>query len=173
MEIEYELDESDLVMLARFQANRSQIARRRFKARWIGYSLGIGLIGLGAYLVFSNFTLLLSISGCTALFFIIYPSYFRRAFERRIRQLVHERATAASFAKRTLRATPEGLEQVMQASESKVTWELVDGIEVTPPHAFISIDGTYSVVIPRYRLGEDQFNGFLETVRKHTRAATN
>lgn len=58
--------------------------------------------------------------GCAALFFIIYPSYFRRAFERRIRQLVHERATAASFAKRTLRATPEGLEQVMQAAESKV-----------------------------------------------------
>ncbi len=169
MEVEYELDETDLVTLARFQINRSPIVRRRFYIRWFGYILGFSLFGLGTYLAFSSTVLLLSFGSLAVLSFVAYPFYFRWAVERRIHQIVHERATPSSFAKRILRATPGGLEQVMETSESNVKWELVNEIEVTPTHAFISIDGTFSVVIPRLRLGESQFHGFLDTIRQYAK----
>jgi len=169
MEVEYALDETDLVALARFQVNRSPIVRRRFYIQRFGYVLGFILLGLGTYLAFSSTILLLSFGSLAALSFVVYPFYFRWAGERRIRQIVRERATPSSLAKRILRATPEGLEQIMGTSESKVKWELVNGIEVTPTHAFVSIDGTFSVVIPRLRLGASQFQSFLDTMRQYTK----
>jgi hypothetical protein len=167
MEIEYALDETDLIALARFQVDRSPTVRRRFYIQWLGYVLGFILLGLGTYLAFSSTILLFSFGSLAVVSFVVYPFYFRWAGERRIRQIVHERVTPSSLAKRVLRATPEGLEQIMGTSESKVKWELVNGIEVIPTHAFISIDGTFSIVIPRLRLGESQFQGFLDTIRQH------
>jgi hypothetical protein len=167
MEVEYELDETDLVALVRFQVNRSITIRRRFRIRWLGYILGFGLSGLGMYLAFSSTELLLMFGSLAVLSLVAYPFYHRWAVERRVPKIVHERATPSSYAKRTLRATPEGLEQILESSESKVKWELVNGIEVTPTHAFISIEGTFSVVIPRMRLGESQFHSLLDAMRRY------
>jgi len=149
--------------LARFQVNRSPVARRRFRVRWFGYTLGFSLLGLGAYLAFSNAILLLSFGSLAVLSFVIYPLYYRWMMEKSIQRVVHRQATPSSFAERTLRATPEGLEQIQVGSESKVSWKLVDDVQVIPTHAFISVDGAFSVVIPRMRLEEAQFDAFLNT----------
>ncbi len=167
MEFIYELDESDLIASARFQVNRSAIARRRLRNRWLGYTLGFSLIGFGTYLAFSNPISSLAFCSLAVLAFVAFPFYYRWAVERRMHQIVHERATPSSYARRTVRATSEGLEQIMDSSESKVKWELVDGIEVTPTHAFVSIDGTFSVVMPKTRLDPSQFQSFLDAVRRY------
>jgi hypothetical protein len=36
MEVEYQLEETDLVALARVQVNRSPSAHRRFRIQWLG-----------------------------------------------------------------------------------------------------------------------------------------
>ncbi len=171
MEVEYALDESDLATLSRFQVNRSSIIRRRFQLRWLGCIFGFGLMGPGTYLAFSSTTLLLAFGSLAVLSGIIYPFYFRWAGERRIHQIVRERATPSTFTKRKLLATPEGLEQVMENSESKVNWKLVDEIAITDSHAFISIDGDFSIVIPKRRLGESQFHDFLDIIRQYVKTS--
>ena len=53
MEVEFALDESDLTALARHHMEYSPSARRRYRIRWIGASLGIGLTGLLLYVFLS------------------------------------------------------------------------------------------------------------------------
>jgi len=59
----------------------------------------------------------------------------------------------------------------MEDSESFVKWTLADDVVVTPTHVFISIDGTYSVVIPKACLGEELFDAFLNQVQQHKKSA--
>jgi len=44
MEVEFALDEADLVALARHHMEHSPAIRRRYRTRWVGVSLGIGLM---------------------------------------------------------------------------------------------------------------------------------
>ncbi len=45
MEVEFTLDEADLVALARHHMEHSPAIRRRYRIRWLGVSLGIALMG--------------------------------------------------------------------------------------------------------------------------------
>jgi hypothetical protein len=171
MEVEYELDESDLIALARFQVSHSAVPRQRYLIRRFGYLIGFSLLSLGSYFALNN-PLLSIVFGVLAVFiFAFYPSYFRWALEKNIRRVVQQRATSGTFSRQVLRITPDSLDQVNANSESKVKWNLVDDIVVTPTHAFISLDGTFSVVIPKARLGEELFAAFLDALHQYRDSA--
>lgn len=167
MEIEYSLQETDLIVFAQFQIDHSPTAARRHRTRRWGYMIGFSLMAIGIYLFSSQLILPMVFAALAILSFILYPFFARWLNQRNSIRIVRERATPASYARRKLRATDEGLEQISENAESKAKWRLVDGIVVTPTHTFISLDGAYSVVIPGSQIEADAYEELVSIIRQH------
>ena len=166
MEVEFALDESDLTALARHHMEYSPSARRRYRIRWIGASLGIGLTGLLLYVFLSLKAPALYLGAFAAFFLAFYPYYYRWLVGRTMRKIVNARLNPKAFVARTLRLAPEGLELVNAGSKTAWTWDRVSGIEVTPDRTFVAIDGEYAVVLPRLRLGEETYQRLIATIQR-------
>ncbi len=166
MQIEFALDEADLVALARHRMEHSPAARRRFRIRWIGVSLGIGLMGVLLYVFLALKAPAIYLCASAAFFLVFYPYYYRWLVGRTMHKIVSARLNPKALAVRALRATPEGLEITGSGSATTRTWERVNGIDVTPERAFVAIDGEYAIVLPRRRLGEETYQRLIETIRR-------
>jgi hypothetical protein len=166
MEVEFVLDETDLVALARHHMEHSPAIRRRYRIRWIGASLGIGLMGVLLYVFLALKAPALYLGASAAFFLVFYPYYYRWLVARTMRRIVNARQNPEAFSARTIRATPEGLEVVGAGSKTAKAWDHISGIEVTPDRTFVAIDGEYAIVLPRLRLGEETYQRLIETIRR-------
>jgi hypothetical protein len=166
MEVEFVLDETDLVALARHHMEQSPAIRRRYRIRWIGASLGIGLMGVLLYAFLALKAPALYLGAFSAFFLVFYPYYYRWLVGRTMRKIVNARLNPEALAARTLRLTPEGLELVGAGSKTAKPWDRISGIEVTPDRTFVAIDGEYAVVLPRLRLGDETYQRLIETIRR-------
>lgn len=166
MEVEFALDETDLVALARHHMEHSPGIRRRYRIRWIGVSLAIGLMGAVLYAFFSLRAPALYLGASAAFFLAFYPYYYRWLVGRTLGKIVAARLNPKALAARTLRANPEGLELIGAGSKTARTWDRISGIDVTPERAFVAIDGEYAVVLPRQRLGDETYQRLIETIRR-------
>ncbi len=166
MEVEFALDEADLVALAKYRMEHSPAIRRRYRIRWIGASLGVGLMGLLLYGFLSLKAPALYLGAFAAFFLVFYPYYYRWLVGRTMRKIVKARLNPKAFSDRTLQATSEGLEVVSAGSKIATSWDRVSGIEVTPDRAFIAINGEYTIVLPRMRLGDETYQRLIESIRR-------
>jgi hypothetical protein len=166
MEVEFALDETDLAALARHHMEHSPAIRRRYRIRWIGASLGIGLTGVLLYVFLALKAPALYLGAFAAFFLVFYPYYYRWLVGRTMRKIVNARLNPKAFAARILRATPEGLELSGGDSKTTKTWDRVSGIEVTPDRTFVAIDGEYAIVLPRLRMGKETYQHLIETIRR-------
>ena len=169
MEVEFELDEADLIALAKYRVKHSPAIRRRYRRSWIGMTVGLGLLGIFIYTVFSLKAPGVYLVAFALFFLVFYPYYYRWLVGRTMRRIVNARSNPNAFARRTLRVTPEGLEMVAagakQATLTK-SWEKVSGIEVTPDHVFVAINGEYGIVVPRMALGPERFQHLMDNIRR-------
>jgi hypothetical protein len=165
MEVEFTLEEADLVALARHHMEHSRAMRRRYRIRWIGISLGIGLMGAVLYTFLSLRAPALYLGAFAVFFLVFYPYYYRWLVGRTMGKIVSARLNPKAFAPRTLRATPEGLELVSADSKMAKGWERISGVEVTMDRAFVAVDGEYTIVLPRRRLGDEPFQSLIKTIR--------
>jgi hypothetical protein len=172
MEVEFALDEADLVALARHHMEHSPAIRRRYRIRWIGVSLGMGLTGMALYAFLALSSPALYLGAFAAFFLVFYPYYYRWLVGRTMGKIVNARLNPKAFAPRTLRATPEGLELVSAGSKTAKSWERVSGVEVTLDRAFIAVDGEYTIVLPRWRLGDEPFQSLVETIRRFAKLSS-
>lgn len=166
MEVEFALDEADLVALARHHMEHSPAIRRRYRIRWIGASLGIGLMGVLLYVFLALKAPALYLGASASFFLVFYPYYYRWLVGRTMRRIVNARLNPQALAARTLRATPEGLELVSTGSKTAKSWTRVSGVDITPDRTFVAIDGEYAIVLPRLRLGEETYQRLIETIRR-------
>lgn len=166
MEVKFAVDEADLVALARHHMEHSLTLRRRYRIRWLGVSLGIGLMGVLLYIFLALKAPGIYLCASAAFFLVFYPYYYRWLVGRTMSKIVGARLNPKALAARTLRVTPEGLEMAGSGSTTIRTWERVNGIEVTPERAFVAIDGEYAIVLPRLRLGDETYQRLIETIRR-------
>jgi hypothetical protein len=172
MDVKFTLDEADLVALARHQMEHSPVIRRRYRIRWIGVSLGMGLMGVVLYAFLSLRAPALYLGAFAAFFLAFYPYYYRWLVGRTMGKIVNARLNPKAFAPRTLRVTPEGLELVGADSKMAKGWESVSGVEVTMDRAFVAFDGEYTIVLPRRNLGDVPFQNLIETIRKSAKLSS-
>jgi hypothetical protein len=166
MEVEFALDEADLVALARHHMEHSPAIRRRYRIRWIGVSLGMGLMGMLLYVFLSLKAPALYLGAFAAFFLVFYPYYYRWLVGRTMRRIVNARLNPKAFASRTLRATPEGLELVSAGSKIAKGWDHISGVEVTLDRVFVAVDGEYIIVLPKRHLGDETLQSLIETIRR-------
>ncbi len=172
MEVEFTLDEADLVALARHHMELSPATRRRYRIRWIGASLGMALVGMLLYVFLSLRAPALYLGAFAVFFLVFYPYYYRWLVGRTMRRIVKARLNPKVFAPRTLRATPEGLELVGAGSKIAKSWDRISGIEVTSERAFVAVDGEYVIVLPRRHLGDEALKRWVETIRTSAKLST-
>ena len=166
MEVEFALDEADLVALAKHHMEHSPAIRRGYRIRWIGVSLGMGLMGMLLYLFLSLKAPALYLGAFAAFFLVFYPYYYRWLVGRTMRRIVKARLNPKAFASQTLRTTPEGLELVSAGSKMAKGWDHISGVEVTLDRVFVAVDGEYAIVLPRQRLGDETLESLIETIRR-------
>jgi hypothetical protein len=171
MEVEFALDEEDLIALAKYLVKRSSAARSRYQISWIGIPLGLGLAGGLTYALFSFKAPALYLAAFALVFLVFYPYYYRWLVGRTMRRTVKARSNPNALARRTLRVTPEGLEMVTAGGKVRKSWEQVSGIEVTSAHAFVAIEGGYAIVLPRTGLGDETFQRLLDDIRRFAKLA--
>jgi hypothetical protein len=166
MEVEFALDEADLVALAKHHMEHSPAIRRGYRIRWLGVSLGMGLMGVLLYVFLSLKAPALYLGAFAAFFQVFYPYYYSWLVGRTMRKIVNARLNPKAFASRKLRATPEGLEMVSAGSKLAKGWDHISGVEVTVDRVFVAVDGEYTIVLPRRRLGEETLQSLIETIRR-------
>ncbi len=165
MELQYKPEVEDLLALARHQVATSPALQRRLRRLQFGYAIAFSFLAIGAYLTLGNLAASFAFATLASVSILAYPTLFRWKLNRDLPEIVRRRATPSSFAARTLRPSPEGLEQVSNDFHSKVGWAHVDRFLETPKYTFISIEGSYSVVIPRDRIPAIAYDNFMEDVR--------
>lgn len=172
MEIEIALNKSDLLVLAQYQVKYCpQVSQRAKKRRW-GYTIGFLLLALGTYFILGDMFLTGGFGLLAIVSAVFYPYLHQRRVQRHIERLVEKRSKPESFAKRKLGVTAEGLEEESEYAASKVKWHLVDGIDITPGNTFISIEGVYSVIIPKASVKSGDYDEFVRSVREYTENKT-
>jgi len=137
----------------------------------MAYALSLGLLALGTYLSFPDTPFPLVFASLTVLCLLSYGALARRRLQATIPRLVRARMTASSLGWRHARALPDGLEQESPNGQSKVKWSIVGPLERTATHAFVSIDGVYSVVIPIEGVTVGDLTTFGEDMAKFRKAA--
>jgi len=149
------------------QLASSPAVRRRLNRSHLSYAIGLSLLAVGVYVTVQNEALSIGFAALATLALLAYPTFFRLRLHRSLPGLVRQRATASTYSPRKLRASPDGLEQITDEAQSKVGWRLVDAVFETADYAFISVEGTYSIVIPRDRLPEATYGSFMDTLRNY------
>ena len=167
MELEYPPVEDDLLAVVSPQVATSPAVRRRLNRSHLGYAIGLSLLAVGVYVTVQNEALSIGFAALATMALLAYPRFFRLRLHRSLPGLVRQRATASTYSPRKLRASPDGLEQITDEAQSKVGWRLVDAVFETADYAFLSVEGTYSIVIPRDRLPETTYDSFMDTLRNY------
>lgn len=169
MEVPFTINEADITALAKFRMRRSPEFRRRYRIGWIGVPLGFAVTGLVLYAFFSLTSPALYLVAFALFFLVFYPYYYRWLVGRTMRRIVRSRSEPRAVGRRTVRITPAGLEVLGGASAIRGSWDCVSGMEITPAHAFLAVDGEYSVVLPRASLGDEGFKQLVSSIQAFAR----
>lgn len=172
MELEYALQEDDMIALSELQMARSETIQRRRRMTQFGYVLVFALLAVVDYFVYPRPYMAIGLAVLALFFAVGYPYLYRRQLRKRIRVLVQEKETAESYATTRLQAIPGGLEQIGEHSRWQTDWSTVDDIYETNSRTFISVQGTYALVIPRDRVKSDEYDAFMAAVQDYRASAT-
>ncbi len=165
MQVDFRLEEADLVALAKHHMEHSPAILRRYRLQRYGLLALFGLLALVSYFVLHKPAVALYAAALAVFCFGLYPFYYRWLVGRTLRQIAAARLNPAAFEPRTLRLSAEGMEQIAGGKRTMTAWARIGEVAVTPDHAFIAIDGAYGLVIPRKRVKEERFQGFVEALR--------
>jgi hypothetical protein len=171
MELEFEPTEADLTALAFHQVRVSPVVHRRRVRIYIAYAVGLSMLTIGTALTTQGPVVPMVLAILAVGLVVAYPAVLQWRLEREVPFAVRQKTTRMSYAPRKIRALPDGLEQMTAHSHSKVAWTLVSGIHETPKHTFVSIDGAFTLVIPRERIPTMVYDSFMRAFRDYRTAA--
>ena len=163
MQVTFAVEEPDLVALARYRMEHSPARVRRYRVGWLGFSAAFAAGAVALHL--SGLRAPAYYLGAFAAFFLVfYPYYYRWLVGRTMRRIVAARANPEVFAKRSLKATSNGID-FGSDKQTPIGWDRITGIAVTPERAFVAVDGDYAIVLPKSILGEEPFHKLVDLIR--------
>jgi hypothetical protein len=164
MEVEFALQEPDLVALARYRMEHSPARVRRYRLGWLGLTAAFSAGSVALYL--SGWRAPAYYLGAFAAFFLVfYPYYYRWLVGRTLRGIVGARSNPEAFALRRLRADPDFMAIDGCGKQAAIAWGRVTQVAVTAERAFVAVDGEYAIVLPKAALGETRFRELVELIR--------
>lgn len=165
MELEFKLEEADLVALAKHHMQHSPTTLRRYRLQRYGLLIVLSFLAFLSHFALQKTAVALYLAALAIFCFGLYPFYYRWLVGRTLQQIVAARLNPAVFAPRTLRLRAEGLEHVTAGKQTLTPWSRIGPVTVTAEHAFVAIDGAYGLVIPRSQVREELFQSIVEALR--------
>lgn len=165
MEIEFKLQEADLVTLAKYQMEHSPAIVRRYRLQRYSLLAIFGLLAVVSYFILNKPAVAFYAAALAIFCFSLYPFYYRWVAGRTLRRIVDARLNPSVFASRKLQLGAEGLRQITNSKEILIPWSRIGAVTMTSGHAFIAIDDVYGFVIPRGQVQEDRLQRFVEALR--------
>lgn len=165
MQVEFQLDEKDLVALAKYQMENSPKYVRRFRIQRWGLLAVFLVLALVAQFALRKPAVALYSAALGLVLFGLYPFYYRWVIGRTLKQIVGARLNPDAFAPRRLRLNAEGLEVTIKGKRTLTPWSSIGAVAMTPKYAFIATDGVFSQAIPRARVDEERFQSFVGSLR--------
>ncbi|MAT41391.1 MAG: hypothetical protein CL609_03545 [Anaerolineaceae bacterium] len=169
MEVEYELSEADILALMQFRLKQRRGLRNPIIFRRLAYLVGFSLSAFGTWLVTNQVFLLVIFLVLAVSSFLFYPSLFNFLIKRKIQITYRDPVKKASLATRILRANNEGIEEISSMGGTKLKWDVITDLAVTPTHAFIYVQNIPTIIVPKARIGNDDFKRFMEVCRENKR----
>ncbi len=165
MQVDFQLDEKDLVALAKYQMENSPKHVRRFRIQRWGLLAVFLVLALVTQFALRKPAVALYSAALGLILFGLYPFYYRWVIGRTLRQIVAARLNPDAFALRRLRLNDEGLEVTIKGKRTLIPWSSIGTVAMTSKYAFIATDGVFSQAIPRARVDEERFQRFVGSLR--------
>ena len=167
MQIEYELNESDILALMRFRLDQMRGMRNPVTVRRIAYLVAFTIMAFGTWLISHQAILLISFLILAIVFFLFYPLLFDWLNRRRVAAAYRDPSKRVTLNARTIQVSSDGLHELTEMGETNVKWDVINGIAVTPTHAFLSVQNVPSIIVPKVNLRNDDFQAFVNICREH------
>ncbi len=167
MEIKYDLGEADLLALTLYHMDRLNKRHNAQLRRRFAYLIGFALLALGSWLLISNAGLTLAFLGAGIACFAFYPAYWSWLVRRKVASAYRDPKNIAGFGLRTLRASEAGLEEVSALGETRIKWDFIDEVTEEAARAFVTVSNVPSMVIPKARIREGDYEGFIKACRAY------
>jgi len=167
MEIEYELNEADILALMQFRLQQTRGKRNPVFVRRFLYLIGFGLLGLGTWGLLGDSFLPIAFLALAIISFIFYPVFFNWLIRRKVFATYRDPNKRVTLATRVLRVNDVGLEERSSLGESNIKWEVITAITETAAYAFISVLNNPMIIVPKERISNDDFQSFVNTCREH------
>jgi hypothetical protein len=162
MEIEFYLDEEDLLAMANYRIQYVPAFRQRIQSLRFAYLIGFIFLAVGVSMMDFGPMLAALVLAIGAIFFLLYPTYHNWTVRRRVHEAYLDPKMQASLGMRTLRITADHLEEISSLGEAKTRWSVIESIKCTPTRAFITVAGDIpSMVIPKERTTAGNYDEFV------------
>jgi hypothetical protein len=165
MEIVFSLTEEDILALAKFRNEKVPLLQKRARRVRYGYLIGFAIMGVGLWLSTSDLIYLILFSLLSLVSFLFYPQYYSWRMQMRVREVYRDKKYRAALAPRTWRIGADGLEESSAVGEIKVKWDNIDQIFVTATGAFVSVMHMPEMVIPKERVVQGDYEGFVAALQ--------
>jgi hypothetical protein len=169
MEIQYSLTEADIFELMQYRFRQYSIHKNPIMVKRILYLIGFIFLAFGSILLTKDNTLFFTFMLLAFILFFFYPTFFYWNLKKKVSSRYRDEKMRASLAKRSLFVSEDSLVEKSSLGETKIYWQSITKLDVTPAYTFISIQGVPSMLIPKDRVSMEDYEGFIAECRKYVR----
>jgi hypothetical protein len=170
MEIEFTVEESDVVAFCEHHNEHSQFAQAARRRNTYGY--GVGFVGLGILLFLVGNTGLGVAFLLLGPFWIVYwPRRARRIYRKQAAALWREGRNPMFEGSHILQLDDADLVSISPVGESRIPLTTIQRVEATPRLLLIYLGAVQAIIIPRERVVRGDVDKFGVETQRLARAA--
>jgi hypothetical protein len=164
MEIEYSLIEDDMFALAKCRLSYMPALRQRQERLRMGYTLGLSVLAVLAWALLPDKIIAFALAAVAIVVFSLFPSYQQYRLRQIVTSAYRDEEKRKRLSKTSLTASADGLLEKSAMGNSLFLWNKLDKVVVTPTHAFISVDHSFTIVIPKNRTTLGNYDDFIQAM---------
>src|SRR5450759_932428 len=164
MEIKFNLTEEDMFALSKCRLSYMPALRRRQERLRLGYTVGLSIIALGMWILSSEKIIAFSLAALAVLVFSFFPFIQEARLHRLVLSAYKDEEKRKRLSETSLIASQEGLQERSAMGETLFLWDKLDKVIVTPTHAFISANRSFTIVIPKERVSLGDYDDFIQAI---------
>jgi hypothetical protein len=164
VEIEFTLEEGDVLAFADYHSEHSVASREIRRRQTYGYALLFSLFGL-VFWFFGEAALAIAFLVLGPFWVVWWPARARRLVRKQTAALYRAGPNPIFDGPHVLRLEDASLVYVTPAAESRMPLTTVQRIASTPDYLFIYVGAVQAVVVPRRRVSKGDVDIFVQQLQ--------
>jgi YcxB-like protein len=170
MEIEFSVEEADVLAFCEYHNERSQSAQTIRRRNTYGY--GVGFMGFGILLLFLGPTALgVAFLLLGPLWIVYWPRHARHLYQKQAAALWREGRNPIFEGSHVLRLDDTSLVSISAAGESRMPLGTIQRLVTTPHLLLIYVGAVQAIIVPRRRVVRGDVDKFGEEMQRLVGAA--